>query len=247
MPDRVVMWDFDGTLGARVATVRGVRGVRGGVRGALWAQTLVEVLDERMPSHGVAVGDLRPHLQSRFPWHEPERVHTDLGTADEWWARYTPIFAGAFEAVGLPTPLAAALADGVRGRYLAPSSWRLFPDTIPVLRKLSDAGWDHVILSNHVPELENLVDALGLSEVVLATVCSAVIGYEKPHREAFRIAREVAGKPTELWMVGDNPQADVLGAEQVGIPAILVRRPPGPDVLRSAVDLVGAAAHILAE
>ena len=59
--------------------------------------------------------------------------------------------------------------------------------------------------------------------------------------------REVAGKPTELWMVGDNPQADVIGAEQVGIPVILVRRPPGPDVLRSAVDLVGAAAHILAE
>ena len=27
------------------------------------------------------------------------------------------------------------------------------------------------------------------------------------------------------WMVGDNPEADVRGAEAVGLPAILVRGP----------------------
>jgi FMN phosphatase YigB (HAD superfamily) len=32
-------------------------------------------------------------------------------------------------------------------------------------------------------------------------------------------------EPSEAWMVGDNVMADVLGAEAVGIPAVLVRRP----------------------
>jgi len=32
-------------------------------------------------------------------------------------------------------------------------------------------------------------------------------------------------RPAEAWMVGDNIVADVLGAEAVGIPAVLVRRP----------------------
>ncbi len=27
------------------------------------------------------------------------------------------------------------------------------------------------------------------------------------------------------WMVGDNPEADVRGAEAVGLPAILIRSP----------------------
>jgi ribonucleotide monophosphatase NagD (HAD superfamily) len=39
-------------------------------------------------------------------------------------------------------------------------------------------------------------------------------------------------------MVGDNVVADVLGAEAVGIPAVLVRR-PGPRAVRYADTLAG--------
>jgi len=47
--------------------------------------------------------------------------------------------------------------------------------------------------------------------------------------------------PTSVWMIGDNPVADVAGAEAVGIPAILVRtRSDG--AARSAPDLAAAAA-----
>ena len=53
---------------------------------------------------------------------------------------------------------------------------------------------------------------------------SAVIGYEKPHPEIFRLALEAAGNPTSAWMVGDNVTADILGAEQAGISGILVRK-----------------------
>jgi putative hydrolase of the HAD superfamily len=80
-----------------------------------------------------------------------------------------------------------------------------------------------VILSNHVPELEGIVEALGLSNVIDAVVNSARTGYEKPHPEAYAAGRAAAGDPDELWMVGDNHVADVAGAEAAGIRAILVR------------------------
>lgn len=79
------------------------------------------------------------------------------------------------------------------------------------------------MLSNHVPELDAIVAQLGLAPLLDAVVNSAVTGYEKPQPDAFAIARRAAGDPSEIWMVGDNPKADVEGARAAGIPAILVR------------------------
>lgn len=49
-------------------------------------------------------------------------------------------------------------------------------------------------------------------------------GYERPLPLAYDggVLGTVAGAET-AWMVGDNPEADVRGAEAVGLPAILVR------------------------
>ncbi len=79
------------------------------------------------------------------------------------------------------------------------------------------------MLSNHVPELAELIEGLGLGELVGEVFTSAAIGYEKPHPEIFRHALRVCGSPGRVWMVGDNPVADVEGAEAVGVPAVLVR------------------------
>ncbi|MFI5884541.1 HAD hydrolase-like protein [Streptomyces sp. NPDC051554] len=43
-----------------------------------------------------------------------------------------------------------------------------------------------------------------------------------------------AGSPERVWMVGDNPVADVAGAQALGIPGILVT-PGRDDGLRPAV------------
>jgi putative hydrolase of the HAD superfamily len=49
-------------------------------------------------------------------------------------------------------------------------------------------------------------------------------GYEKPHPQAFLQALDMLGRSQTVWMIGDNIEADVLGAQVVGIPAILVRK-----------------------
>lgn len=226
---RVVLWDFDGTLAERPG---------------LWSRCLIETLDEAAPDHGVTADDLRPHLAGGFPWHRPERLHPELSEPEAWWASVESLLARSYRGVGIEPERARALARVARARYVDPTvGWRLFPDTVPVLERLRGRGWRHVILSNHVPELEVLVAGLGLAPLVDRVLTSASIGAEKPHPAAFEQALAAAGRPGEVWMVGDNETADVAGAEAVGIPAILVRREPAA-AARRAGDLEAAAALI---
>jgi putative hydrolase of the HAD superfamily len=105
--------------------------------------------------------------------------------------------------------------------------WRLYADTFPVLKRLKDLGWSHILLSNHVPELTRILTHLGLMPYLEAVLNSAETGYEKPNPLVFNLGLEKAGFPARVWMVGDNPVTDVAGAEGAGIPAILVRNQSG--------------------
>ena len=87
-------------------------------------------------------------------------------------------------------------------------------------------------------ELAGLVDALGLSALVEDVFSSALIGYDKPHPELFRHALRACDDPARRWMVGDNPEADVRGAQAVGIPAVLIRTAGGERDALAAAQLV---------
>jgi FMN phosphatase YigB (HAD superfamily) len=89
---------------------------------------------------------------------------------------------------------------------------------------------------------EHLQDAQAWWAELQIIFASAVTGWEKPNPRFFRHALQAVGNPSRVWMVGDNPIADVAGAEAVGIPALLVRHPcPAtgePTGLRSAVETI---------
>ncbi len=111
----------------------------------------------------------------------------------------------------------------MRAAYLHPAAWRLFDDALPALHTLRSDGWRHVILSNHVPELSELIAALGLTPLIDRVFNSAETGFEKPHPGAFRTVLNAIGDTTEIWMVGDSVSADINGAKSVGLPSILVK------------------------
>jgi putative hydrolase of the HAD superfamily len=209
---RLVIWDFDGTLAHR-------RGETG------WSTLLAEALDAEEPGHGHTAEAFRPHLRDGFPWHRPEVAHAELCEPEAWWAAVRPLLSRAYESAGYSSARALELAGAARRLYDDPDvGWALFDDTLPALERLSQAGWTHAILSNHVPELGQIVTGLGLRDVVEHVSCSAETGYEKPHARAYASVHDRL-QPEEAWMVGDNVVADVLGAEAVGLPAVLVRRP----------------------
>jgi putative hydrolase of the HAD superfamily len=206
---KYLIWDFDGTLGHRVEA---------------WRGPLAEVLLREFPESNLTAVDFRPYLQGGFRWHNPERVHRAGLSSDDWWAELLPVFENAFRrAAGLSDGDAQRMARAVRGCYLDPQYWRVFDDVSPCLAELTAAGWRHVVLSNHVPELPQIIGALGLSPHIEQIFNSAETGYEKPHPQAFRNVIDALGDVDALWMIGDSVTADVGGANAAGIPAILVR------------------------
>jgi putative hydrolase of the HAD superfamily len=207
---RILLWDFDGTLARR----------EGG-----WTGTLHAILREHEPDLPVTLEDVRPWLQAGFPWHTPDVPHTHLNdSAERWWQELEPLFGRAFEQVGVAAQRAQRLAALVRPTYLREDTWGLYPDALPTLQRLTELGWEHAILSNHVPELPLIVEWLGVAPWVERVFNSATLGYEKPHPRIFAQALEALASSEVSWMIGDNYQADVLGARGAGLPAILVRR-----------------------
>ncbi len=218
-----MLWDFDGTLAERPG---------------MWRGCLLEVLRENEPGVEVEADAFIPSLRDRFPWHRPEVAHVDVCDDEAWWGQILPLLAEAYEIVGIGRERAGELAVLARARYADPDTgWRVFDDAVPALALLSGHGWRHVVLSNHVPELERIVAGLGLDRHVDTVLCSAVMGYEKPHPEAFACALRLRREGEAVWMVGDNETADVQGAVAAGLPAILVRR--------NGVGLLDAAEEIL--
>jgi putative hydrolase of the HAD superfamily len=191
----------------------------------MWTGAMMEILDEARPGHGLSREAIRPHMNAGFPWHEWETILPANRSADEWWNAVAPIFATAFErGGGLPPADAAILGARVRHVFPDPARWRLFEDTQPALEKLTALGYRHVVLSNHVPELENIMAALGIRQHFAAVFNSAVTGVEKPRPEAFHNVLRQFGPADNAVMIGDNPHADADGAKSVGLRAIVVRR-----------------------
>jgi putative hydrolase of the HAD superfamily len=91
---------------------------------------------------------------------------------------------------------------------------------------------------------------LGIAPYVEHILSSALVGYEKPRPEIFRMALDAAGGPAEAWMIGDSPTADYDGAEAAGISAILVHAEPGlrprwaTGLLDAAQMVVGSSPHL---
>jgi putative hydrolase of the HAD superfamily len=206
---KYLIWDFEGTLGHRLG---------------MWSGALVEVLQQEMPASRATADDLRPYLQTGFPWHHPEKPRAPHTTAEGWWVTLLPVFERAFRCgAGLQASEARRLAHHVREVYLNPTRWHVFDDTLPCLHALSSQGWQHVVLSNHVPELPAIIKALGLTPYIMQVFNSAQTGCEKPHPQAFHNVLTVLHRATQICMVGDNVQADIVGAQAVGLQAVLVR------------------------
>jgi putative hydrolase of the HAD superfamily len=79
------------------------------------------------------------------------------------------------------------------------------------------------LLSNltHAPAALRIIDKLGMASFFDAVVVSGQLGYRKPHPRVFLALLDQLGAPKEQTaFVGDNLEADIHGARQMGLQPI---------------------------
>jgi putative hydrolase of the HAD superfamily len=225
-----LIWDFDNTLAYRPG---------------LWSQCLVDLVKQVLPNTQLTRDDLLPHLSKGFPWHTPENDHVHLNHPDAWWNHLLPMLTNALISGGaLEVSLATKIATRVRTEFTNPEKWVVFPDTMTTLSALSEHGWRHVVLSNHIPELAQLIRSLNLNHHFEHIITSALLGYEKPHALAFQAAVALIPANEYIVMVGDSFVADYQGAKLAGLPAYLVRS-THPECTHSFPDLDALLRHLI--
>lgn len=139
------------------------------------------------PGKEIVLEELRAALSRGFPGHSPEVV-VPPRSSEHWWAALRPVFLDAYGAVGVPFDVAGRAADQIAGEFYRAHAWELIRGAVDALQIICALGYDNVILSNHRPELPQLVEALGLSKWIALTISSAAVGAEKPHPRIFEYA-----------------------------------------------------------
>jgi putative hydrolase of the HAD superfamily len=97
-----------------------------------------------------------------------------------------------------------------------------FPHLHEMLRDLKARGYALGIVTNgRSPFQERNIDALGILPYFGAVLVSEAEGVRKPEPEIFlRAAARLGVQAGEVVFVGDNPQADIAGAQRCGMKAI---------------------------
>ncbi len=102
---------------------------------------------------------------------------------------------------------------------MAPRFVQVLPGVEDLLRSLDASGTPYAILSNGWSPLQQVkADCIGFTRPVFV---SDDIGARKPEVRAFKALCDYFQRAAgEIWYVGDDPQADVLGALSAGMRAI---------------------------
>jgi HAD superfamily hydrolase (TIGR01662 family) len=100
-----------------------------------------------------------------------------------------------------------------------------YPDALPALRALRDAGYRVGIVANQPAGVVEQLEALDLSLDIVAS--SASLGVAKPDPRFFAQIVAACGVPAgEIAYVGDRLDNDVLPARAAGMAAVFIRRGP---------------------
>lgn len=219
---KILMWDFDNTLAHR---------------DGMWSKTLHDVLKKNGVEY-VPLEKIRPFLNIGFTWHSPDTAHKQVLKGKSWWEYVTDYFTEIYELVGIKKEEARKYALQIREEYNRIEKWHVYPDVEKTLQKAKERGFRNIVASNHIPELEEIVERLGIKEYFTEIFTSGKIGYEKPNKYFYKyILEEIEAIAEECIMIGDSYEVDVAGALRSGMRAILVRRTNDKEYAYYAQDL----------
>ncbi len=134
--------------------------------------------------------------------------------------------------LGYPDLDGHLLAEGVRTLFrYEETRWTAFPDALPTLEALQGAGYRLGLISNASDDgmIQRLVRALGFEPYLHPALNSAGVGIRKPDPRIFQLLLEEWDlEAGETVMVGDTLEADILGAQLVGLSTVLALMDENP-------------------
>ena len=106
------------------------------------------------------------------------------------------------------------------------SAWQVYPDTHSTLAALRQAGYRLAVLTNGIEALQHAkLQAMELTGYFHTVVCADTAGAGKPDPRIFHhTAQRLGVEPGACWHVGDQVQADGVGAIAARMHPVIVDR-----------------------
>jgi putative hydrolase of the HAD superfamily len=132
--------------------------------------------------------------------------------------------AGALQALGCAVDPSDTRVEQAVDAYFEPfvRSCQLIPGTYDMLTALA-GRYRLGLVSNftHPPAVEQILARVGLEQFFDEIIISGRLGVRKPHLAIFgELTRLLALTPAEIVFVGDELQADIIGAQKAGMRAV---------------------------
>lgn len=185
--------------------------------------------------HGMHVSPELLNHSFAAAWQSKKNFHH---SRSDWASLVNQSFVNA-----VPAPLSEAIFDEIYERFASPDVWKIYDDVIPALEALSEHGIRLAVVSNWDERLHLLLPRLKLDSFFETVVVSYEVGFPKPSSVIFEYALRKLGLPAEAVLhVGDSFSEDFLGAQNVGLKAVLVARgekEPKPNSIASLKQLPG--------
>ena len=176
--------------------------------------------------------DFRVRLNAYYVEREHELI--ELTTAH--------ILRTLLEDYGYPSVPDAVITQALESLYHETQVyWTPEEDARPTLTALKDQGYRLGVISNagDDPDVQHLVDKIGVRSCLDFVITSAACGIRKPAPEIFRIALDHWDfLPGQVAMVGDTLSADVLGAQDSGLYSIWITRRADTSANRAYQDTI---------
>ena len=200
---KAIFWDSDGTL--------------------LYANESFKIsLIRALENEGYTPdeADVKSLMKRICTWHTPEKDHSRQN-GEAWWQELLAGIKNFCLQQGIAPEHISAICHAFRQNVIA-YEYEPYADVKAVLHAFRERGFANYIISNNFPELDQVFRRLGLDQEIAGYILSGSVGYEKPRREIFDCARQLAGNPDICYMIGDNPVADGQGGLNAGMKPVLV-------------------------
>jgi len=130
-----------------------------------YSDTLYQVLTEVYPNNIYSKSTFRDLLDGSYLWDNPQIPHPQLNKAEAWWEYMETKLKEAYVQIGYKDE-AENLVKRFKELYMDANEYMIYEDTVEALKKIKEMGWRIVILSNHMPELKEVVKKMPFSKYI---------------------------------------------------------------------------------